>query len=538
LVEELQNPNGWRRIHAQRLLVEGKKIDAAPDLLALLQSDAPPEAVAHGFRILQDFGELTPEVLTSIQLDDRGVLENQLLAARELGWSDEIQKLLLRARNSEHPRVRSLSIALFPDAAPSVDYVFEQLSQNPGDTWFRKSVFSAAPALVPVVLQQLLDDETFRNSGTPEGLATLSDMARLTSAAGSDSELNTLFAALTGPPEAWHFAVVSGVSEGLPRSQRSTRSLSALLSSPPAELQETAAIVEAVVASASKIALDDSRAEKERTTALLLVAQLPWEKKAPVVARLLASPEPPAIHAAASRVFSRDDRVRVAEFFFERWNQLSPTALSEALTLITGNTKSGLALMKRMKSGEINASLMPPMTRWSYGRSSNDEIRILAEELFGSASSDRAVVVTTYQEAIHDQTGDPARGKVVFEKATCALCHVVGETGVAVGPPLDDVKIKPASGLLTDILDPNRAIEERWISVSIKTSGGRHLSGLIHSEDREAITLRLPGGIEEVVLRSEITEMTSSGHSLMPVGLEAAITPEEMADLLAFLKAG
>ncbi|MEM1444060.1 MAG: PVC-type heme-binding CxxCH protein, partial [Verrucomicrobiota bacterium] len=121
LVEELRSPNGWRRIHAHRLLVEGKKTDAVPDLLALLQSDAPPPATAHAFRILQALDQLTPEVLTSIQTDDAGVLENRLLAARELGWSDEIMELLLKARNSKHPRVRSLSIALFPDADPPVE---------------------------------------------------------------------------------------------------------------------------------------------------------------------------------------------------------------------------------------------------------------------------------------------------------------------------------------------------------------------------------------------------------------------------------
>ena len=43
------------------------------------------------------------------------------------------------------------------------------------------------------------------------------------------------------------------------------------------------------------------------------------------------------------------------------------------------------------------------------------------------------------------------------------------------------------------------------------------------------------GGAKETIQRTAIKEMKSLDHTLMPVGLEAAITKEQMADLLAFL---
>ena len=42
-------------------------------------------------------------------------------------------------------------------------------------------------------------------------------------------------------------------------------------------------------------------------------------------------------------------------------------------------------------------------------------------------------------------------------------------------------------------------------------------------------------GAEDTVLRANIEAITASGKSLMPEGLEARITPQEMTDLIAFI---
>ena len=179
---------------------------------------------------------------------------------------------------------------------------------------------------------------------------------------------------------------------------------------------------------------------------------------------------------------------------------------------------------------------MPAMIKWSYGRSTNEEVKALALELFGQADGDRAAVIKSYQDTLASHPGNPENGRLVFQKAACVTCHLIAGLGVEVGPALNDVKIKPAEALLTDILDPNRAMEDRWVSQTIETTDGRILSGLIHGEDATAISLRVPGGVTMTVPRSEVKSLTSAGISLMPVGLEAAITKEEMADLIAFLK--
>ncbi|HRQ89879.1 MAG TPA: c-type cytochrome, partial [Bacteroidia bacterium] len=345
-----------------------------------------------------------------------------------------------------------------------------------------------------------------------------------------------VLARLDGEPGARHFALVTGLSEGLARSPLKQRTLAALIAAKLPELGEGTARLESLLENATVIALNRQASEEARVAALALVAQRSLAEKKEVVASLISLAEPPAIQTAACRILSRDKREDVAEFFFERWGTLTPAARTEALELITGNPNTGLALMKKMKAGEISPSIMPAMTRWIYGRSTNEEIKALAVELFGQADADRAALISSYREALTKHQGDPEKGALVFQKAACITCHKIGGTGVEVGPSLDDVKIKPAEALLTDILDPNRAVEERWVSQSLETTDGRILAGLVHGEDAAAITLRVPGGVTMTIPRAEVKSLTSSGLSLMPPGLEAAITKEEMADLIAFLK--
>jgi putative heme-binding domain-containing protein len=79
--------------------------------------------------------------------------------------------------------------------------------------------------------------------------------------------------------------------------------------------------------------------------------------------------------------------------------------------------------------------------------------------------------------------------------------------------------------------------EARWSAYQVETRDGRSLSGLIAEETPDQIVLVMMGGIRETLPRSAITSMKSLDRSLMPLGLEAAITPDQMRDLLSFLTA-
>jgi putative heme-binding domain-containing protein len=67
------------------------------------------------------------------------------------------------------------------------------------------------------------------------------------------------------------------------------------------------------------------------------------------------------------------------------------------------------------------------------------------------------------------------------------------------------------------------------------TNDGRVLTGLVSEENEQRVVLKIQGGKVETIARDEIEEMTVSPLSLMPEGVEKQLTPEELADLFAFL---
>ncbi len=164
-------------------------------------------------------------------------------------------------------------------------------------------------------------------------------------------------------------------------------------------------------------------------------------------------------------------------------------------------------------------------------RDASQRSRALA--IFALTSKARQSVVDAYRPAL-ERKGDRAAGAAVFKKL-CASCHRLGNEGVDVGPDLASLKDKSPESLLIAILDPNRAFETRYAAFAIATVDGRVLNGLITSESSTAVTLRGQEGKEDVLLRSDIQEMSASGQSLMPEGVEKDLKPADLADLIAYI---
>ena len=154
--------------------------------------------------------------------------------------------------------------------------------------------------------------------------------------------------------------------------------------------------------------------------------------------------------------------------------------------------------------------------------------------LAGTIDANRQKLVEAYLTAATSGSGDAGRGKAAFAKR-CANCHRLEGAGHAVGPDLAPLTHKPAEYMLTAILDPNRAVEDRYLEYVALTTDGRQLTGILLEETGASLTLAAPEGKKLTVSRSELDQIKSSGKSLMPEGIEGGLTPQDLADLLEFL---
>ncbi len=260
------------------------------------------------------------------------------------------------------------------------------------------------------------------------------------------------------------------------------------------------------------------------------------EVKAPLF-DLLDTRHPITVQQSAMEVLGDFDDPQIGDELVRRWSSLSPSIRRRATDFLIYRDFNHDLLFKSLASGtlklaEFNFDLE---RRRRLLWSDNEETRRRAEALFSD------VGVVQRKDAIEKMrsalvlTGVASEGKKIYAEQ-CGTCHRFGSLGNSVGPDLTEISRKSKETLLHDILDPNAAADPEYINHVVDLEGGSVLSGIIEEETDVSLTLVMMGGGREVISKSKIRKMQSTGLSLMPEGLENSISPQQMADLLVFLQ--
>ena len=161
-------------------------------------------------------------------------------------------------------------------------------------------------------------------------------------------------------------------------------------------------------------------------------------------------------------------------------------------------------------------------------------IRGLARSVLAIAE-DRKAILQNYLPAA-EKVGDVAMGQKVFE-ANCTSCHAIKNlNGVDFGPNLNTLKSRNALSIITEIINPNNSIADKYGQWDVELKNGARLNGIITSENDQTIALKLMGGTIQNISKSTIKTKKDLRISAMPNGLEANISVQAMADLLAYIK--
>jgi putative heme-binding domain-containing protein len=134
-------------------------------------------------------------------------------------------------------------------------------------------------------------------------------------------------------------------------------------------------------------------------------------------------------------------------------------------------------------------------------------------------------------------SGDAAKGELLFKSQSCVACHTTADGQRPKGPHLVDIgkRYKPEE-LIESILQPSVKIAQGYEAYQFSTADGHVYTGFVVSESAAAIRIREANGVERVLERGEIDERAQQKLSAMPEGLIGNLTPEQCADLLAYLQ--
>jgi putative heme-binding domain-containing protein len=204
----------------------------------------------------------------------------------------------------------------------------------------------------------------------------------------------------------------------------------------------------------------------------------------------------------------------------------------------TGDRELGRRLIAALEACPSRESL-PAESLRKILRNYPEEVQKSAEPLLRRLEVDTQRQHTRLAELEPVLSGGiPFQGRGVFfgTKGACISCHTVGSSGGKVGPDLSKIgSIRTPRDLLESVVYPSASFVRSYEPYVVTTTDGVVLTGLLARDTADAIHLVGPDRVEHRISRPSIDQMLPGRVSIMPQGLDAQLTSQELRDLIAYL---
>lgn len=539
LVEALRSPSGWQRDTVQQLLIAAHDPAAVPLLIKLAASAPEPLARLHALCTLDGLQALNSDVLLAGLSDAHpGVRRHAIRLIENIEHPSPALLAAMTKLSSDADALVRLQLAytLGEVDAPESGRVLGELAQaTRGDRFlFAAAMSSINKENLPGVLTAVLN----RPDGREPNGNFLEQLLALASAFGNQDVVQKLLEQATTPVDdkfaKWQFGAVGTLLETLARQQKS---LADLTSSKDPQTQITVAQLRKLLVAAHARAKDSQLPVEERIASIRILARdkANLTSDLAVLSNLLDPTSGLEIRAAAIDALGQTgDQVGI-NLIIEHWKSYSAVLRNQALDLLLSRPAWSVLLVEAVEQETIEPQAFDAARRQRLLGHPDAGVRQRAAKVLAAMTSTRQEVLKSFESAL-TLPGDTARGQQLFTK-TCAQCHKLAGMGYEVGPDLTALTDKSPEAMLVAVLDPNRAVEAKFLNFTAITKSGQVVSGMLASETGNSITLRAAEAKEQTILREDLDELVGTSKSTMPEGLEKDLKPQDVADLIAFVRA-
>ena len=503
-MRRLSDPIAWRRLTAARLLHERRDPETPPALRALLQESDLPEARLLALHALANFRALTAEDLgRSLKDANPWVRAAAVRLARETGHAGLIHRNLPALIGDPDPGARFRALLSLPDLSlpdPELSAIIRIVQK---DAWCQAALNRATGHRAPALLRAALDS---RSLPPPE----------LVSLAGETKPEATIYRRLTG---ARRLAYLRGAAAG-------GHDLRKLLSAP-----ESAALLERH----AQIARDENLDRERRLTSIALLGALKSFTAGQTLTQLLHTTSDDILASQALAALGKRDEFDPQELLLQPWHLWRPAVQNAIVAASLARPSATLALLDRIESGSIRPSILSRSQISQLQNARHAEIRVRSRALFiAKTKAEREAAVAAARSAL-SLTGKPSAGQLHYQQR-CATCHEPqAGKGKTLGPARQTLARNGKERLLIDLIDPNRDVLPNYFSTTVTKKDGSSLGGVLLRDAETTITILQPLGIETEIARDTIASIGIERKSAMPEGLEAGLSPQDLADLLSYL---
>ena len=246
-----------------------------------------------------------------------------------------------------------------------------------------------------------------------------------------------------------------------------------------------------------------------------------------------------ALRGPALRALGGYNDAKTPDAILAVYSQLDAAQRRDALSTLVSRPAFAKPLLSAVEASKVaKTDLTADVMRQLRGLK-DDGVKQQLTTLFGTfreSSADKKAEMEKYRRiygAGGSQPGNASAGRVVYNKV-CAQCHTLFDAGGKVGPDITGANRTDLAYLLETVVDPNAVIPNEYRTSEIETKDGRSLTGVVKIMGDKSILLQTANELVTIP-REEIASQRQTELSMMPEGLLASLTDQEVRDLIYYL---
>jgi putative heme-binding domain-containing protein len=247
----------------------------------------------------------------------------------------------------------------------------------------------------------------------------------------------------------------------------------------------------------------------------------------------------PVTCQSALRGLAEYDHPQTVATILNGYAHLNAATKQDAIQTLSSKRTWAAQLLEAIEANEIERSDLNAYAVRQLHSLGSDELTARVRNLWGevrTTPADKAKLIARYKEQLTGEVlagADLSAGRSLFDR-TCASCHKLFGEGKQIGPDITGSQRTNLDYILVNLIDPSGAVSKDFQMHAVLTTGGRVITGLLVSENEQALTLQ---SVNEriVVPLDEIEERSLSTASMMPDGQLQKLSSAELRDLIAYL---
>jgi putative heme-binding domain-containing protein len=290
------------------------------------------------------------------------------------------------------------------------------------------------------------------------------------------------------------------------------------------------------IAAALTTARDAGAPERDRLVAIRRLGSGPFTVVSAALADLLEPAHPDSLRLEAIGAFEALGDPAGVSRLLAPWTNYPPALKQRVFHAVTARRELASEFVGQLERRAVPLAEVDAGTRQRLLNFPDEEVARRAREVFARQPWLNARAELDRFRPALGLKGDALRGREVFRARACVNCHRIGDEGHFVGADLFTIKDLPREELLQHIVAPNLFFMPTFQAFVVEAADGEILEGVVAGSTETTVTIRQALGVDRVFNKSSLRRLKPLNVSLMPEGLLEGLAPQQVADLLEFIR--